>query len=410
MDWDFDTHDTQYLTHDIHTYPAKMVPQVAKKAIDEYGKNARLIFDPFCGTGTTLLEAKLKKIHSIGSDLNPLARLIASVKSTNIEENTLKLYLKEFHKYYFDIIFGGQKPSPEIIPHFANIDYWFSKKVIRDLALIKQFINTHIDNILVKNFFLVCFSQTVRNCSWQRNDEFKLYKMPVEKIRYFNLEVFPEMERIMANNYFSLLECSKVADNEYSPLIRDFNSVDYIPKRIVPLESVDMVLTSPPYGDSSTTVAYGQFSALPSQWVYDNVNGRKLDKELMGGLKAKQLRKYKSDILGDHVNEISKVDKSRALEVIAFYRDYYKSIANISRTVKQNGFVCYVVSNRTVRGINLRTDLITIDFFKAFGFNHIETHDRKISHKRLPRKNSSNGKKGNAADLMNKEHIIVMQR
>ena len=86
--------------------------------------------------------------------------------------------------------------------------------------------------------------------------------MPEEKIRYFKPEVFPEMERIMANNYFSLLECSKVADDEYTPSIRDFNSVDYIPKRIVPLESVDMVLTSPPYGDSSTTVALLSISEM----------------------------------------------------------------------------------------------------------------------------------------------------
>lgn len=410
MDWDFETHNTQYLTHGIHTYPAKMVPQIAENVINEYGKNANILFDPFCGTGTTLLEAKLHNIHSIGSDLNPLARLIAKVKTTNIEEKTLNLYLENFHQHYFDVIYNFHKYDNELVPHYPNIAYWFSKKVIRDLTIIKNYINRSIDNLLVKNFFLVSFSQTIRDCSWQRNDEFKLYRMPEEKIRYFNPEVFPVMERILARNYLGLLECNKISDDEFIPVVDSFNSVEYIPKRLVNKESVDLVLTSPPYGDSSTTVAYGQFSAFANQWIYDDIAPRKLDKDLMGGHKAKIFRKFKSDALNDQINEISKVDHSRALEVVAFYRDYYKSIVNISNTVKPKGFVCYVVSNRTVRGIKLSTDLVTIDFFKANGFKKIEEYDRRISNKRLPRKNSSNGKKGNTTELMNKEYIIVMQR
>lgn len=410
MNWDFDTHNTQYLTHGIHTYPAKMVPQVADKVINEYGKNASLLFDPFCGTGTTLLEAKLHNINSIGSDLNPLARLIAQVKTTNIEENTLKLYLENFHQYLFDIIFKSSKYNNEITPRYPNIDYWFSKNVLKDLMLIKKYINRDIDNLLVKNFFFVAFSQTIRDCSWQRNDEFKLYKMPEEKIRYFNPEVFPIMERILARNYSSLLECNKISNNNFIPKVHSFNSVNYIPRRSVNAESVDLVLTSPPYGDSSTTVAYGQFSTFANQWIYENIDARKLDNALMGGQRVTRFRKFKSDILNEQIHEISKTDNSRALEVVAFYRDYYRSIVNISNTIKPKGFACYVVSNRTVRGIKLSTDLITIDFFKTRGFKLVEKHERRISNKRLPRKNHSNGKDGSTTDLMNKEYVIVMQR
>ena len=114
MNWDFNLHDTKYLTHGFHAYPAKMIPQIADKLLSEFGKNANVVFDPFCGTGTSLVESKLRNIDSIGFDLNPLALLIANVKTTPIEEKTLKLYLKNFHNYYnpaaeamyyFDVLF-----------------------------------------------------------------------------------------------------------------------------------------------------------------------------------------------------------------------------------------------------------------------------------------------------------------
>ncbi len=75
--YDFRTADTKRYTHCFHSYPAMMIPQVAERILSEYGKDARLLFDPYCGTGTSLVEANLKGIESIGTDINPLARLIA---------------------------------------------------------------------------------------------------------------------------------------------------------------------------------------------------------------------------------------------------------------------------------------------------------------------------------------------
>jgi len=127
MNWDFKLHNTQYLTHGFHTYPAKMIPQIADKLLDEFGRNAKILFDPYCGTGTSLVEGKIRNINSIGFDLNPLALLIAKTKTTHIEEITLKLYLENFHKYIFEIIYEKGKRNNVLIPNYQNIDFWFSK-------------------------------------------------------------------------------------------------------------------------------------------------------------------------------------------------------------------------------------------------------------------------------------------
>jgi len=410
MDLDFKNSNTRYSTHGFHTYPAKMIPQVAKSLLQEYGKNATTLFDPFCGSGTSLVEANLHGLSAIGSDLNPLARLIASVKTTPIELQTLDLHLSDFYKYLFPFRYGiDNREKSIIVPKFQNIDFWFSRSVKKDLSILSNYIE-NIENREIKAFFQVAFSQTIRDCSWTRKNEFKLYKMSSERIKTFKPDVFSSFEKTLGKNRNGLADFMNNSVGNLNARVAKFNSAKNIPKRIVPDESVDIVLTSPPYGDSTTTVAYGQFSALANQWLGFMERGRALDKELMGGKKQSKLKSFHSSILNEQVRVIEKIDRKRALDVVSFYKDYFSSIRNISATVKKRGYACYVVSNRTVRGVKLSTDKITADFFAQNGFEYVGTYDRAISNKRMPKQNSSTGKMGQKNSLMNMEHVVVMQK
>ena len=82
--WDFRTVNTKEHTHCFHNYPAIMIPQIANRLINLYGKKAKKLFDPYCGTGTSLVEANLNGIDAIGTDLNPMARLIAEAKQQQL--------------------------------------------------------------------------------------------------------------------------------------------------------------------------------------------------------------------------------------------------------------------------------------------------------------------------------------
>jgi site-specific DNA-methyltransferase (cytosine-N4-specific) len=410
MNFDFTNSHTTYSTHGFHTYPAKMIPQIASALLNEYGMKANVLFDPYCGTGTTLVEAATRGIKSYGFDLNPLARLIATSKTTCIEMQSLELHLKDFYDYLFKFRFGFENIRQSIIaPNFKNIDFWFSKAVKTDLAIISQYIGC-IENVQIRVFFQVALSQTIRECSWTRKNEFKLYKMSAERLKIFKPDALSTFEKVLGKNKIGLEEFMKARTKIAETIITGDNSVNKISKRLIPDGSVDIVLTSPPYGDSSTTVAYGQFSALANQWLGFRENGRSLDNELMGGGKPLTTTKFKSAILNDHIQEIKKVDSKRALDVISFYKDYAGSIKNVARTVKNGGFSCYVVSNRNVKGITLQTDTITKDFFQENGFRYVTTFHRKISSKRMPRQNSASGIKGETNPLMNTESIVVMQK
>lgn len=64
-DWEFTDSDTQYLTHNIHRYSGKFIPQIAGKAIELLTNPQDLILDSYMGSGTTLLEAALRGRNSI---------------------------------------------------------------------------------------------------------------------------------------------------------------------------------------------------------------------------------------------------------------------------------------------------------------------------------------------------------
>lgn len=57
IDWDFTNEDTSYLTHDVHPYPAKFIPQFPGNLIANLSFRGDLVLDPFGGSGTTALEA-----------------------------------------------------------------------------------------------------------------------------------------------------------------------------------------------------------------------------------------------------------------------------------------------------------------------------------------------------------------
>jgi len=81
---------TTYLTHSYHRYPAKFIPQLVSRIIEENSKKHELVCDPFVGCGTTLLEGLLIRRHTLGLDINPIAYLISKTKTTPIQPEKLQ--------------------------------------------------------------------------------------------------------------------------------------------------------------------------------------------------------------------------------------------------------------------------------------------------------------------------------
>ncbi len=408
-DWTFRGTNTRYFSHCYHDYPARMIPQIADRLIETYSPNGLRLFDPYCGTGSAMVEGLLHGMETFGTDLNPLARMLARAKTTYIDIKTLDVTLKRFLEY----MSARDRKERELPPWLdeKRIEFWFRPKATQELLSIYSFVS-HIEDKAVELFFLTAFSETIRECSNTRPGEFKLFRRPQADLAKFNPDAFRVMIGKLGRNREAYGQMHGFLGGKapWKPAhVFDFDSVISVPPEAVPPESIDIVITSPPYGDSHTTVAYGQYSRLSSEWLAFP-EAPKVDSMLMGGRRLRILPTFPSDSLNNALREIARQDRHRALEVAAFYMDLMSSIKNVAQTVRKGGFVCYVVANRRVKGVDLPTNGAVISFFEQCGFHHIATHRREIPNKRMPAKNSPSNERGATETTMVREIIVVMQR
>lgn len=403
--WDFRRANTKEYTHCFHIYPAMMIPQIARKLLKRYGVEGGWLLDPYCGTGTSLVEASLFGMHSVGCDINPLVRLIATAKLTPMCLYTLDQTLNRLNDCLFHVEFQVGKGLDAPIPDVLNLAYWFSEDVIRCLAYLRAWIN-NVQDEAVRNFILVAFSETVREVSYTRNGEFKLHRMPAQKLESFKPDVFGIFRKKLNRNRHGLaafLEKRKSVEASVSGA-NTVHGEQLMPR---PLGGYDLVITSPPYGDSQTTVAYGQFSRLSAEWI-GLPNARKIDRRAMGGQHSEET--LTDSPVSSAIEKIRSVDEKRAREVSTFYIDLGRSISAVAKMLSPHATICYVVGNRRVKEVMLPTDEFVIFAFRQHGFMHKETIVRNIPNKRMPKKNSPSNIAGETAITMHEENIVVCQR
>jgi tRNA G10 N-methylase Trm11 len=403
-DWDYATADTKTHTHCYHIYPAMMIPQVARRLIRTYGAGARLLLDPFCGSGTSLVEARLAGLNAVGIDLNPFAVLLARAKTADYDLPTVYRQARELRHLVDDLLKRGvDAPAPR----FYNIDYWFKPEAQRDLALLRYAIESVIP-AETRDLFWVAFAATVRESSNTRRGEYKLYRIPELELHAYSPRVFATFWERLGRNLRGLEEFLNDRDPHTCAQVFERDLREGIP---LATGVVDIVVTSPPYGDSQTTVAYGQFSRLVLQWLgYNDNTVKSIDRRALGGRLTLVEARYESPSLESALEAIGHACPKRAAQVKQFYDDFALCFPEISRVVKPNGYGCFVVGNRTVKGVRIPTDRILIEIATCFGWAHVATHHRNIPNKRMPLRNSPSNKPGELSPTMTEECIVVLQK
>ncbi len=454
--WDFRDDDTHGYTHGIHSYPAMMVSPISKNIIDivKQFKQVDSLFDPFAGSGTVLVEGMLAGIPVIaGNDINPLALLLSKVKTTPIDQTELQneyIELKNrldtlYTKYDFLIHFvddymvknrgldltakdGWGCDAPIYLnefyqeyqvtlkaPTFKNIGYWFRPRVIFELTLLKSAI-AETPNKGIRDFFSVAMSEIIRLVSNRRNGEFKMFRMTPEKVAKFNPDTKQEFIKILERNIDKMSDFTDAYDYLVAPPQVTIFREDACKLPSVPTEAYDLIVTSPPYGDSRTTVAYGEYSRLSMQWldIFELTEKEimSVDRTLMGGQKYRNGFEYtvKSASLRNILERIKDVDLERAGDVFSFYNDLEQSIAAIAEKTKKDGYQFWVVANRTVKGEVIPTDKIIEEIAQNYGLQYVHTIDRNIVNKVMPSANSPTNEVGKTVSTMTVEHIVILRK
>jgi len=403
--WDYRGEKTKSHTHGIHTYPAMFIPQVGRRLLETYSKEGDTICDIFCGSGSALVESRLIGRNAYGIDLNPLAIFLAKAKTTPINPQKLT-------KEYLALLDRVEKIKDKEIqrPDFKNIDFWFKDKVIVKLAKLKKAIR-EIKDESIQNFLMVAFSETVRYSSNTKTGEFKLVRVKGEKLEKHDPDVIGIFRKHAEKNIAGMTDFYKDAKKDvWTKIIYGDSSKD----NGIKANSIDCIITSPPYGDSRTTVAYGQFSRLSAQWIDvfddpDDASG--VDNDLLGGRATKDLiHTLSSDYLKESLEKIAKQDEARARDVLSFNLGLNECLKQAHRILKPRKYFCLVVGNRLVKQVRIPTDFIIAELAEKIGFTCEDIIVRNIPGKRMPIKNSPTNIVGALEETMNKESIVVLRK
>jgi len=145
--------------HLLHPYPAKLLVHIPYffLANDVLSKPGDMVLDPFCGSGTVLVEAQLANRRAYGVDANPLARLIARVKTTRLNTCATKRALSDILRT-LPTEPSGQRPD------VVNLEHWFYPSTTRQLQCLQEAIG-RVRTTTIRDFLTVCFSVCVRKVS-----------------------------------------------------------------------------------------------------------------------------------------------------------------------------------------------------------------------------------------------------
>jgi len=233
-EWNFHEEMTNEHLHALHPYPAKFIPQIPRRAISLWTKPGDLVYDPFCGCGTTIFEASLAGRAGIGTDNNAVAILVSKAKTALYTNSDLKVIEKFAHKISKGLDFA--EPRPDLIPTNKNLQYWFSPLIIERLAALKGLILAEDEP--VRTLLMAVFLSIIVRVSYQDSDT--RYSRILRDIAPNEVDL-TFLTRL--NDTLSRIPKAMVSGRTAVESIHaDSRSIPFVEN-----ESVSLIVTSPPY-------------------------------------------------------------------------------------------------------------------------------------------------------------------
>ncbi len=417
--WSFEGNSRREYGHGMFQYPAMMVPQVVDailKQVCSVHPDIERVSDPFSGSGTIMVESMMHGLAFSGTDINPLAVLLCRVKCGPFFIDALKHKAKEL------ISRINEDRRFAIEADFPNRDKWYGREVQIALSKVRRAIRVE-NSLWARRFFWGVVAETARTTSNSRTSTYKLHIRTQDDIDGRSCDPLVAFKKSLARN-IQLYEEQATRLSESGQLVRGHYRRDVEVsladvRKLNGKANLDIVVTSPPYGDNATTVPYGQFSYLPLQWLdlqdiddeIDNeclVSTHEIDTRSLGG--SKRVKKEEADHIKErspafrnYINSLEKQPRDRTLRVTAFFRDLDECLDPILKSLRPGGLMVWTLGNRKVGGRRVPLDRILSDILQVHDATLLCTLTRRISSKRMAPKN-------NIADTMSSETILVMRK
>ena len=162
IDWTFEKAKTNVGLHSIHPYPARFIPHIPRHLIQLFQPVVNgPVLDPFCGSGTTLVESQAKGITSFGIDVNPIAALISNVKTNPPHQEIRPLATR--------LVAVAESSTDSASPNIPRLAHWFSPGAVLALAKLTKGLGD-IPDPKVRDALRVALSRIIVRVSRQDSD------------------------------------------------------------------------------------------------------------------------------------------------------------------------------------------------------------------------------------------------
>lgn len=394
---------SNYGTHGWHRYVGRFPPHLVRALLNRFGaRKDDVILDPFCGSGTTLVEARLLGIDAKGVEISPLSALISMTKSKFPSDadfiTPLAHEMELFYKRKMDSFLRGRKIDEvefdEIISRegnkihpFVNYSKWFSKEALLGCSIVVEYIDGKNDGY-GKNLLQVALSSKMRSIG---NVDVDVVRAEYRKKPRTNVNVL----RLMTLQLRKMQKDIHRVMKTHSDMICSQDSIKVIQGNILDVdfeeESVSHIITSPPYGVESISYLRTHllsFRVLESFLGVDPYNfgegvigSEFLDGKMLNNIdmRVSTVSKKFKDFFDGVLEQVNKDPRhqKRVMMMMQFFEDINCVIEKLNKWLKRGGYVGFVIGNKKVGDVLIPTDIILREIFEKNGF----IYEDEINHK-----------------------------
>jgi tRNA G10 N-methylase Trm11 len=383
----FPAGDGERLTHYLFKYPAKFHPPVVRYLIEKYSKADQTVLDPFCGSGSLLVEAAISGRHGIGTDVDPLAVFVSTVKARRYDLPALKRAAGKvlahlgklartdtaYETLQFKDIAAAtaertiRKESLRVPTHLPNLYHWFRKYVLVDMGRILTYLHRSRLAETHREFFILCFASTIRAAS-------NADPVPVSGVEVTSHMKKKDEEGRIVNPYELFARSVKRSLEDVASYQKKAKDVTLLAKQSDVTElsknldqKVDTVITSPPY---NIAVDYYRRHLLEMYWLgLTETPDERLAilPKYIGRDKIPYKHPYVAEgkietpIVTRWEKEIRKVHAGRANSFKHYVVAMRKAFREIARTLKPHGRAVFVVGQSRWNGRTIPTNTLFVE-------------------------------------------------
>lgn len=390
---------TTYGAFGLYRYPAKFIPHVVAYAVQRYGACGMRVLDPFAGSGTTGLVARMYGLDYELWDLNPLLEVLHAIAVMQPTATDVSVLINR-----------ASQDSRHWLPQWSNLSYWYPEEFIPFLGRIWGFYHSQEDEY-VRRLLTIPLLKVTRAFSYNDPQRQKLSRSPKALRRVQSLLASEWQKRFLEMLQDETLRVLQKL-YEYRKLMVTDEPVHFTVETgsdTLDLSGCieqgyhwDMLITSPPYLQAQE---YIRCSKMDLFWLGHS-------EEQIRYL-AKQELPYKQVA---PVPILSKTYESyhqsiREPQLLRMYERYFHAVlgalTRIAEHVSTRLFL--FVGPATVRGQSIPIDQIFIEHFVNLGWKHESTLIDTIA-ARVMFRSRVNPATGIEDKRMPTEHLVILRR